>query len=128
MFSILIMKNFNCQTFEDENITCELCANDDGECESFTHIDDNGGEHEYIICLSCWDEMQDRIVVGKQNDFKLKNEHELVLRAYTTQVTKYIKVKNNKKTTPYLAEFSNESDGCPKTCPKTCPNCDHKLN
>ena len=27
----------------------------------------------------------------------VKNKHELVLRFYTTQVTKYIKVKNNKK-------------------------------
>ena len=73
------MTNSNCESFDAENIICELCGNDKGECDSFTHIDDNGDEHEYIICWSCWDDMQDRIIVGKQNEFKLKNEYNLVL-------------------------------------------------
>ena len=106
------------ENFDNENIICESCGSDNGECESFTHRDDNGDESEYVICLTCWDELQDKIVVGKQNDFKLKDGCELVLRAYNSvqQVNKYIKVKNNTKTKAPVEKV----DEC-------CPKCNHKL-
>ena len=107
------------ENFDNENIICESCGDDDGECESFTHIDDNGDESEYVICLSCWDELQDKIEVGKQNDFKLKDGCELVLCAYNCvqQVTKYIKIKNNAKAKTPVEEVQVEC----------CPKCNHKL-
>ena len=106
------------ENFGNENIICESCGTDNGECESFTHRDDNDDENEYIICLTCWDELQDKIVVGKQNDFKLKDGCELVLHAYNTvqQVTKYIKVRNS----PPVEKEEEAATDC-------CPNCKHKL-
>ena len=102
------------ENFDNESIICESCGSNNGECESFTHRDDNGDESEYVICLTCWDELQDKIVVGKQmNEFQLKNGCELVLRAYNSiqEVTKYIKVKNHKAKTP-VEEV--QVDCCPK--------------
>jgi hypothetical protein len=67
-----------------DTIICDACGQSSRpESDQFTYIDDFDNEHEYIFCICCWDEIQDKIHVGKDNYFRLKAGCEIELNAYS---------------------------------------------
>ena len=87
---------------DNETVLCEACGKT-GECEQFTHVDDG----EYLFCVVCWEEMQHKINVGSENDFKLKEGYEIQLNAYDNQTLKTLK-KVNKKVLCSNCQTQNE--------------------
>lgn len=71
---------------DNETVLCEACGKS-AECEQFTHIDDG----DYLFCVVCWEQIQDKINVGSDNDFQLKDGCKLELKAYDNQTLKTLK-------------------------------------